>query len=216
MIPALGRLSPYRVDRDFLPDAERAALLDWALSNEASFSAAKLKRGQTNLAIRNALFVRGGVDWPWAEPLRARVMARLPVWFTAFGMAPFEVSFIELDLIAYNQGAFYRRHVDTVLQRGDGPDDAKRELPGDRIVTAVYYFHAEPKGFSGGALRLHPIRAAGPDAPYADIEPDQNSIAVFPSWAPHEVLPVECPSGAFRDSRFAVNCWVRRVRPGER
>jgi Rps23 Pro-64 3,4-dihydroxylase Tpa1-like proline 4-hydroxylase len=212
MANPLERLPPYRIHRDFLPEEERAALLDWAMANAEVFAASKLgPRGRTDLTMRNSLNVQAKIEKPWHKPLRARLTAMLPEWHAAFGLAPFEVSKIELDLIAYNDGAFYRRHSDLVPQNRPG---GLPQPPGDRLITAVYYFHTEPKGFEGGALRLYPIArpAAGQAQAFVDIQPDQNSLAVFPSWAPHEVLPVRCASGSFEDSRFAVNCWVRRVR----
>jgi SM-20-related protein len=48
---------------------------------------------------------------------------------------------------------------------------------------------------------------------FIDIEPVHNSLLVFPSWAPHEVMPVSCPSQRFMDSRFAINCWVNNKKP---
>jgi asparagine synthetase B (glutamine-hydrolysing) len=55
--------------------------------------------------------------------------------------------------------------------------------------------------------------AGATDFDGADIEPIHNSLLMFPSWAPHEVMPVNCPSQRFIDSRFAINCWVHRERP---
>ncbi|MEZ0242865.1 MAG: 2OG-Fe(II) oxygenase [Sphingomonas sp.] len=217
MSDPLTRIPQHRIYRDFLPEAERAALLDWSMANRSVFAAAGLGRAQTvNLDVRNSLNVRQKVEQPWRTPLRERFMALLPEWCAAFGMAPFDVSAIEFDLIAYNDGAYYRRHSDLGPANRHGGDASLPGLPGDRIITAVYYFHNEPKGFEGGALRLYPISrpAAGEPERFVDIAPDQNSLAVFPSWAPHEVLPVRCPSGAFADSRFAVNCWIRRAREG--
>jgi Rps23 Pro-64 3,4-dihydroxylase Tpa1-like proline 4-hydroxylase len=83
------------------------------------------------------------------------------------------------------------------------------------MLSAVYYFHRMPKAFSGGCLRLHRIGARPGDIGM-DVTPIDNSLVVFPSWAPHEVLPVRCLSGAFGDSRFAVNCWVYRARQRQR
>ena len=91
--------------------------------------------------------------------------------------------------------------------------DARRAS--DRLLSAVYYFHAEPKAFSGGALRLYPFGAKKDEDSFADVQPEQNTLLVFPSWAPHEVLPVSCPSGRFSDSRFAVNCWIHRRKIAE-
>jgi SM-20-related protein len=79
------------------------------------------------------------------------------------------------------------------------------------VLSGVYYFHAEPKAFTGGALRLYAIGGQGER--YVDIEPTHNSLLMFPSWAPHEVMPVRCPSRRFVDSRFAINCWVHRAKP---
>ncbi len=39
-------------------------------------------------------------------------------------------------------------------------------------------------------------------------EPDHNSALFFARDLLHEVLPVTCESGAFADSRFAVNVWI--------
>ncbi|MCW3847643.1 2OG-Fe(II) oxygenase [Sphingomonas sp. LB-2] len=215
MTGPLKRIPPYRVYRDFLPAGERAALLEWAIANEALFGAAGLGRAQkVDLTMRNSLNVRAKVAQPWRRVLRERFMAMLPEWTAAFGMAAFEVSVIEFDMIAYNDGAYYRRHSDLGPRNRHGGDPSLPGLPGDRLITAVYYFHNEPKGFEGGDLRLYPIARPGPRKAeaFADIPPEQNSLAVFPSWAPHEVLPVRCASGAFGDSRFAVNCWIRRAR----
>ena len=87
----------------------------------------------------------------------------------------------------------------------------------DRVISAVYYFYREPKGFSGGALRLYRFGADAQD-PAADagsiaFEPRQNSLVCFPSWAKHKVEAVSCPSGKFEDYRFGLNCWF--CRPGQ-
>jgi Rps23 Pro-64 3,4-dihydroxylase Tpa1-like proline 4-hydroxylase len=63
-------------------------------------------------------------------------------------------------------------------------------------------------------LRLHRIGSRAGEEGGADIAPEPNSLVLFPSWAPHEVLLVRCPSGRFEDSRFAINCWIYRARAG--
>jgi SM-20-related protein len=102
--------------------------------------------------------------------------------------------------VAHNDGAFYKRHIDT---RGTSA------LGSIRVPSGVYYFHSQPKAYTGGALRLHAI--ADPQTRrFVDVEPAHDSLVVFPAWAPHEVMPISCPSKRFIDSRFAVNCWVYR------
>jgi SM-20-related protein len=209
----LERLPPHRVIHGFMPGDEAARLAEWAIANEASFEPAGLGReGRVDTAMRNSLMLRGDVDRSWKAPLREQMRALLPEWCAQLGLETFEASAIELDLIAYNDGAFYRRHIDTAQPNRDRPGGGPPPM-GDRIVTAVFYFHAEPKGFEGGDLRLYALgRSADGTVRQADLPPVHNSMTVFPSWAPHEVLPVRCPSGAFRDSRFAINCWFRRAR----
>ena len=103
---------------------------------------------------------------------------------------------IQVSMVAYGDGGFYVRHIDTSTGTlASGPP---------REVTFVGYFFREPRRFTGGALRLFDFR--GRD--HVDIEPSCGLVTAFPSWLPHEVLPVSCPDGEFADGRFAVNVWV--------
>lgn len=186
---------------DFLDVLTHAALLDWALANEARFTPARLNRGTVNPEVRRALTLRD--LGPLAGALDARLREQTPRWIAALRPTPFAISEVELELAAHNDGAHFTLHTDTY---------ASSEIArGDRMLSAVYYFHRQPKGFEGGALRLHRLGAAPGDAGL-DVAPDDNSLVVFPSWGPHEVMPVSCASGAFADSRFAVNCWIYRAR----
>ena len=106
-------------------------------------------------------------------------------------------------MTAHNDGDFFKVHRDS----GD-QETAAREL------TFVYYFHREPKGYTGGELLLFDPRLVDGGLVKADsfsvIEPRNNSMLFFPSRCDHEVLAVHCPSEKFADSRFTVNGWVRR------
>ena len=116
------------------------------------------------------------------------------------GIPEFEISHLEYELVAHRDGSFFRRHIDTATQ------SARENTKSDRVVTAVYYFHDMPKQFTGGELALAPL---GPGAPKL-IEPANNRLVAFPSFVPHEVLPVACPVNDFSNARFAVNIWLRR------
>lgn len=186
---------------DFLNAQSHAALLDWALANEARFVPAQLAGGLVKPEARRALVLRD--LGPVAEMLENRLREEAHRWTAALRSTPFEASEVELELAAHNDGAHFTLHSDTY---------ARHEVArGDRMLSAVYYFHREPKGFTGGALRLHRLGAAPGDAG-EDVAPDDNSLVVFPSWGPHEVMPIRCASGDFADSRFAVNCWIYRAR----
>ena len=186
---------------DFLDAQSHAALLDWTLANAARFVPAQLAGGLIKPEARRALVLRD--LGPIAEVLEHRLREAAPRWTAALRSTPFETSEVELELAAHNDGAHFTLHSDTYAR-----DEVAR---GDRMLSAVYYFHRQPRGFDGGALRLHRLGAKAGDAGL-DIAPDDNSLVVFPSWGPHEVMPVRCPSGDFADSRFAVNCWIYRAR----
>jgi SM-20-related protein len=210
----MGPLPPHGRLGDFLPPEERDALLSWVLGQEQHFTPAMVKpRGEDGAAkldavTRVALKLRA--IGPLEQQLRTRLLAALPAAMHAAGSSGPEPRSLELELTAYGDGAFYAPHLDIPV----GPD--RRPLgnhPGeDRMISAVYYFHREPKRFAGGALRLFRFGVAD-DSPggFVDLPPEQNSLLLFPSWARHEVRPVECPGGSFADYRFALNCWYCRA-----
>ncbi len=135
----------------------------------------------------------------------ARVGEALGDSFAALGCASFTPSRFEVEMVAHGDGAFFRRHIDTLTGSADTPRESRR---GSRVISMVYYFCATPARFSGGQLRLHSLVATGEAGTYVDIEPVNDTALFFPSWFRHEVLPVVCESGRFMDSRFAINCWV--------
>lgn len=199
--PPPGPMMPHLIIPDFLPGGEHRALLDWVLANEDRFQAAPLAGGVVDPQIRRAMVTRKlGPSGPVFE---AVIRGSVAHWIAALRVTPFETSEVELELAAHNDGAHFMLHTDTYR--------TGIQARGDRMLSAVYYFHREPKAFSGGMLRLHRL-GARPGDEGVDVAPDQNCLVVFPSWGPHEVTPIACPSGDFADSRFAVNCWVYRAR----
>jgi SM-20-related protein len=194
--------APHITVPDFLPQEEHARLLSWTLENEASFAPARVFTGVDEERRRALVLPDIG---PFKMPFAAIAARQYRGWVAEMGLPPFDVSGVELELAAHNDGAHFHRHLDT--QTVMGSDGSHRAL------SAVYYFYREPKAFSGGQLRIYP-QGSAEDGAFATIEPMQNTLAVFPSWAAHEVMRVECPSQDFADSRFAVNCWLHvRTRP---
>ena len=203
-LSSLDQPSPHMQWRDFLPVEEHRAILDWALANQASFAPSRVGSGKLRSDFRSSATAMAP-HYPWKDRFRQRVRDAVPELARELGVAGFEVADIQLSLIAYNDGDFYREHVDTESSR----DRADIERVGDRVLSAVYYFHREPRAYSGGALRLHAFNPAS--ELFEDVAPEQNSLTAFASFARHEVRPVICPSRRFEDSRFAINCWVRRA-----
>jgi Rps23 Pro-64 3,4-dihydroxylase Tpa1-like proline 4-hydroxylase len=193
-------MPPYVLLRDVFDEATVSGLLDYALSNEGHFTHTKVAHDGVNPSIRTSLGLHD--LGPYGELLKTKVQTLLPALIADLHLTPVEDPKIELELVAHGDGAFYKRHIDT--RTGHDPD--RKRI---RALSVVYYFHAQPKSFTGGALRLFGI-GAGEHSGFVDIEPARNSLLAFPSWAPHEVTVIDCPSKQFIHSRFAVNCWFWR------
>jgi len=214
--PAKGPMPPHARLAGILSRDEQDRLLAWAIAHEQDFKPAKVYYrpkdggGRVDLDRRTALKLRDlGPNGPMVEQ---RLLERLPEIMAAAGYRGPPPLSLEFELNAYGEGGHFRAHSDIVTGQDRATLGAQ---PGeDRLVSAVYYFHREPKGFSGGALRLFRFGAdiSQPDADDAvDFEPEQNTLVVFPSWAMHQVEEVRCPSGRFEDYRFALNCWFCRA-----
>jgi SM-20-related protein len=210
-------LPPYVQLRDFLAPADRDELLDWVLANEASFRPAKIinegEKGLIDATLRVAMTTRN--LGPFQISLEQRMREALSTLSAGTGTRP-DASSVELELAAHGDGAHYIPHLDVSYGKERVPLGAKAGE--DRVLSAVYYFYREPKGFTGGELRLYrfgarPKTGAVAEADYVDVEPIQNSVVAFPSWALHEVRPVRCPGDSFKDHRFALNCWYCRALP---
>jgi Rps23 Pro-64 3,4-dihydroxylase Tpa1-like proline 4-hydroxylase len=190
---------PYQVIRNFLDAETVAALLDFAVSNEAQYIPSTVYETghMPSVRISSVLPDFGRFE----ELLRTKVRSQIPALTIALRIPPFAESRIEIELVAHNDGAFYKPHIDTFT----GP---KTDLTAVRVISGVYYFHREPKAYSGGELRLYDFQRDESEPPFVDFVPEPNMFLAFPSWARHEVRKVSCPTHRFADSRFAVNCWV--------
>ena len=213
----LGPLPPYVQLQSFLPRHELARLLEWTLSNEHRFKPAKVSRMRDDMLksvldpdfrIAATLSDLG----PCEAAISEHLLGALPSLMEATGTRGPEPNSLDLQIAAHGDGAHYQAHLDIPV--GPGRKSLGAREGEDRILSAVLYFHVEPKAFSGGKLRLHSFGTGRcPDddpEQYVDLEPLQNSLAVFPSWVRHEVRKVSCPGGRFRDYRFALNCWYCR------
>lgn len=197
------RLPHYQVRHDFLAADAVAWMLDHVMANEEKLLPTRV--GSSDELARRPEFRSSrhfGENGPNLTTLKDAVRAISAELTKTLRMKPFEVARVETDLVVHGDGGFYVRHIDTMRPGTGDPQDRLR------LITGVYYFHAQPKAFEGGALRLHELGGPPDGAAHIDIEPVHNSIVFFPAWMPHEVMPVRVSSRRFVDSRFSINCWL--------
>jgi len=190
---------------EFFAPAEMGVLWTFAMNREPDFMASEVvsdehpSRHDHDVRRSRVLF-----DVADVYPLvTERVLHVLPHVLDRLDLAPFEISDIELQLTASNDGEWFKAHRDG----GQG-------VVTNRELTFVYYCHREPRAFSGGELRMYgPFEDGeqpGGTGASQTIVPMQNSIVFFPSHYLHEVLPTRCPSRQFADCRLTYNGWLHR------
>ncbi len=183
---------------DVLSPDEHAQLLSMVERTEASFVGTTTSTARGNYRESSVLYHFA----PFDEMLRNKVRQLMPAVCEALKI-PLCNGNIEAQLTSHNDNNFYKVHND------NGSADTAH-----RVLTFVYYFHRQPKGFSGGELRVydHKVHNGYHYAAdtYRTVEPTDNSIVFFASEEMHEVRPVVCESRAFMDSRFTINGWIAR------
>jgi SM-20-related protein len=212
----LGPLPPCAQVFDFLPQRDHHLLLAWVVDHRERFRPAKIHssrtgRNEVDPNGRIALAARrlDGIE----EMLQHHFLAVLPRIIAGAGYRGPQPTLLELEVAAHGDGAHYTPHVDIPIGPHRQPISGSPD--GDRVLSAVYYFHRLPRSFAGGELRLFRFGAAsagvgGDPANYVDLEPVDNSLVAFPSWVTHEVRAVRCPGADFAQYRFAINCWYCR------
>jgi SM-20-related protein len=197
------KLPPYHIIENFLGQALIDQLIDYVLENQGRFEESTVgsSEGRIDQEVRVSSILR---DFgPLKAEVKSLFKAAFPVALEQLRMPDFELYGTEREIVAHGNGAFYNRHIDTFTGAGEFSV---------RALTAVYYFHAQPKKFQGGEIRLLPLRNSEVDSAYLDIEPINDRLLLFPSWVPHQVMPVITESVDFKDSRFAINCWYHKLR----
>jgi SM-20-related protein len=191
---------------EFLTSAELNTLRQYVLDHEMQFEMSEvISPGVTGGAVdydhrrSRVLMNLDGHE----NTITDRVLNCLPRVLKKWERDPFPISRLETQTTASNHGDFFHCHVDNGA-----------EAVAAREITFVYFFHREPKQFSGGELRIYDSRRENDNyvatANYRTIVPEQNQLVLFASGLSHEITPVDCPSGQFADSRFTVNGWVHK------
>ena len=195
--------APFVRVRNFLPADEHAALLAKMLAGREHFSELAgvgagyipdaMTRNNSEANRRFAAEARLGFE-PRLRKLAEDAAPRL-------GMRVLGAYRLDLKVRTYQTGEFYAAHSD--FSEGDSTP---------REINYVYYLHRRPKSFSGGDLLLHDGDLGGLLNAFTRIEPEDNSIVLFPSRCVHEVTEVKCDPGDFGAGRFSLNGALWKLR----
>jgi SM-20-related protein len=186
----------------FLTDAELKWLRDTVIAAQAKFQSSWTSDDSVK-DYRQSLVLQAQAEVE--RLIVGKIRAVMPEVIPKLRMPLFTVGRVECQVTASTDGSYFRPHTDA----GKGAIDATRKL------TYVYYFNREPKGFTGGELRVYDDEFQNGKFSSTDtfqlVEPRNNSIVFFNAAIMHEVTPVQVPSKDFGDSRFTVNGWIHRT-----
>jgi SM-20-related protein len=198
----MAKLFPFRHIHDFLSADLSDRILNYAAERQSDFRPSTTSANGMAMVSDHRISMTLNDLGPLKSEVAQHILAALPEVIDQLKISAFEVGEVELQLAAHGDGALFVTHIDTGVHE-------KKEKP--RVISMVYYLHTRPKQFSGGNLRLHTLPIGEEEVEPVDISPDHNSLLAFPSFAPHEVLPIVAPGVEFKDWRFAVNCWVHKA-----
>ena len=203
----LSRPAPFlRID-NFLGSDWGARLIAFAEEQQAAFQSSRVGASENlheDASVRISWVLKGldGLKDELTPLVREAMADAIP----RLGLSAFPEGRLELEMAAHGDGAFFSPHIDTIAHGQVG-----KAL--NRAVSGVYYFYRQPKAFSGGELRLLPFDWKIKGTQNAvELVPEHDSLVLFPSWVPHEVLPIRSSSSDFLDSRFAINCWLWKAK----
>lgn len=202
--PVVAQSAPYVRIPNFLGTTANNEIMSFALSRSDDFFPSGVKSsdldkgGYHDAGVRNSLTLArmDGLPTVFETDLRELI----PVALDFLNIPAPEIFDLEIQLTTHNDGAFYKMHLDNHAASASS-----------RQMTFVYYFHQDPALFSGGDIRLFDTIPQSEQIAesYVDVEPVNNTLLLFSSDIPHEVLRVDCPTKKFADGRFTLNGWVR-------
>lgn len=195
-------LGGYVQIENFLSPSENQQALEIAIAFADQFVPSTTTTGAVNYRESSVLYATKFPEY--YQFMKHRILETLPQVLSQLNHPPFTVTEVEMQLTAHHNGGYYKIHNDS--------SSAKTKT---RTITYVYYFHDQPKAFTGGQLRLYETElrhgVAYNKETFKTIEPLNNSIVFFESRCQHEVMPVSCDSPHFKDGRFTLNGWLRRA-----
>ena len=183
-------LTPEQCDRLSILAAEGSARLAPARSG-------KKGTARENPEIRITLEVDDRTRQDFSPWFTQKIRSCVPEVLERLRMEDIGRYGIQMNMRVYLTGGFYRAH-----HEGAYDPDHPRKL------SFVYFFHREPRRFSGGDLLLYDADAdtrACSFEEFSRIVPLRNSIVFFPSLSWHQVTPVQCETNDSGDGRWVVN-----------
>ena len=205
-IASLEVAPPYALIPDFMTEAELGQVLAFTMARADTFQDSGVHRADdrastTGYGIRRSRVLEGQANAALAALMMPKLRELMPKLWPRLRIDPMPLSKLECQITAHGDGDFFATHTDNGT-----PEIAHRRM------SYVYYFHREPKQFSGGHLCLYNLLIQGDGdkcgALAVEIDPPRNGVIIFPTFLYHKVTPIQCASSALTDQRLTLNGWL--------
>lgn len=191
--------APFVRIQNFLPQCQRNRLFSLAVENQNEFKPLKVYIpmeegpvvGKYDSKFRHQVGLERSAEVE--DIIKPRILEILPVILPRLQVKPFPIGDIVTQLSLCHNGHFGQVHRD--------------DMDGRTKVSLAYYFHKQPKAFSGGDLLLYDTdleRRSFNRGKFTQIKPDDNTLTLYPSGYYHQITRVNCPTDAFDEGRFAI------------
>lgn len=210
--PNITQPVPYIRRKGILNAAEQQQIWDCIEKKKADFEPSKLITGYTS-DIRQSQLITAK---------KKTLLHTIKAWFVpkvehiiqdklaCFDLADTLIGKKELQLTLHGDTDYLKTHTDVLLTKPTDQLSAGYQVIQTRKISFVYYFHSEPQQFTGGELLLLDTQLAqdtySPE--HTRIQPEHNSLVLFPSQFYHQVTPVACKADPYQHGRFTLNGWI--------
>jgi Rps23 Pro-64 3,4-dihydroxylase Tpa1-like proline 4-hydroxylase len=182
--------------QDILPQdvLEKILSLERTITPSLVYSRKKQK-GVTSLKHRNSISLSNNAYIrEISDKLQNTVERHWQEILSILQIKNFAKGTVEINCVIYGNNSYFKRHQDTFTS-----------VRKKRRISWVYYFHKEPKPFSGGELIFY----TGNEE-VARVTPQAGMLIVFDSSMYHEVLAVHVKSDDFANGRFTITGFINQ------
>ena len=144
---------PHALIPDFMTEAELEQILAFTLAHAEAFQNSGTYDKPTpenSTTGRRSHVLDGPANAAMASIIGPKVFGLMPKLWPRLHLNPLPLNSLECQVTAHGDGDFFATHTD------NSPADIAY-----RRISYVYYFHREPKQFSGGHLCLYNTRIQG-------------------------------------------------------
>lgn len=200
--PYLGGFQPvpFVLIKNFLPEIICQEMISYGISNQSNYVPSRITGGIYNPDHSRSVTMHGLYKH---NPQLCEVIGEHIREITGLRHLAQKLDSSELQIKAYGNGDFFKAHQDETYF----PEEESVANEPRRRINFGYFFHQEPKSYTGGDLLLFDTDFENDVCQltrFTRIVTESNMIIFYPSAGFHEVSEIRSTSAAFGDRRFAV------------